>query len=287
MGFLFDLLLNNPYVPWLIGLVVVVVAYQKLGHLLKVPVPGGLSKEELFGKLLGPRWAEAQMERQVARLKKQGNFLAAGKTLEDANRLQEAADAYLDGQEYWAAAATNERIGRSEKAAELYLQAGDFKKAAQLLIDAGKPGRAAALFQEKGNSLEAARLYGLAGVWDKAADLYSKSGYPLRAAEAFEKTGDFVKAAEAYEKHFMENVSFSTTFSSTAPSTDQKSALLAGRLYEKGGDLEAGLPDLLEGELLQGGGHGGGRPRRLREGSRALHAGGRPGERRLGLRPGG
>ena len=62
----------------------VVVAYQKLGHMLKVPVPGGLSKEEFFGKLLGPRWAEAQMERQVARLKKQGNFLAAGKTLEDA-----------------------------------------------------------------------------------------------------------------------------------------------------------------------------------------------------------
>jgi tetratricopeptide (TPR) repeat protein len=239
MGFLFNLLLNNPYVPWVIGIVAVIVAYQKLGHLLRVRVPGGsLSKDELVGKLLGPRWAEAKMERQVARLKKQGNFLAAGKTLEDANRLQEAAEAYLEGQEYWAAAATNERIGRSEKAAELYLQAGDFKKAAQLLIDAGKPGRAAILFQEKGNNLEAARLYGLAGVWDKAADLYSKSGYPLRAAEALDKTGEFIKAAESYEKHFMENVSFSTTFSSTAPSTDQKSALLAGRLYEKGGDLK-------------------------------------------------
>jgi serine/threonine-protein kinase len=239
MGFLYNLLLDNPYVPWVIALVVILVVYQKFGHMLKVRVPGAaLSKDELFGKLLGPRWAEAKIDRQVARLKKGGNFLAAGKTLEDANRLQEAADAYLDGQEYWAAAATNERIGRSEKAAELYLQAGDFKKAAQLLIDAGKPGRAAVLFQEKGNNLEAARLYGLAGVWDKAADLYSKSGYPLRAAEAFEKTGEFIKGAECYEKHFMENVSFSTTFSSTAPSTDQKSALLSGRLYEKGGDLK-------------------------------------------------
>jgi tetratricopeptide (TPR) repeat protein len=239
MGFLFNLLLNNPYVVWVIGIVLVIVAYQKLGHLLRVRVPGGsLSKDEIVGKLLGPRWAEAKMEKQVARFKKQGNFLAAGKALEDANRLPEAAEAYLEGQEYWAAAATNERIGRSEKAAELYLQAGDFKKAAQLLIDTGKPGRAAVLFQEKGNNLEAARLYGLAGVWDKAADLYSKSGYPLRAAEAFDKTGDFIRAAECYEKHFIENVSFSTTFSSTAPSTDQKSALLAGRLYEKGGDLK-------------------------------------------------
>jgi tetratricopeptide (TPR) repeat protein len=238
MGYLFDLF-QNPYVPWVVGIVAIIVAYQKLGPLLRVRVPGSaLTPDELFGKLLGPGWAKAKVEREVARLKKRGNFLAAGKALEDADRLQEAADAYVDGQEYWAAAATNERIGRSEKAAELYLQAGDFKKAAQLLVDSGKPGRAAVLFQEKGNNLEAARLYGLAGAWEKAADLYAKSGYPLRAAEAYEKTGDFVKAAEAFEKHFMENVSFSTTFSSTAPSTDQKSALLAGKLFEKGGDLK-------------------------------------------------
>jgi len=239
MGFLFELLLDNAYVPWVLGGILVLVAYQKLGHLLKIRLPGmGASPGEAFAKLLGPGWQKAQVERQVARLKKHGSFLAAGKMLEDADRLPEAAEAYLEGQEYWAAAATNERIGRSEKAAELYLQAGDFKKSAQLLVDAGKPGRAAVLFQEKGNNLEAARLYGLAGAWEKAADLYSKSGYPLRAAEAFEKTGDFVRAAEGFEKHFMENVSFSTTFSSTAPSTDQKSALLAGRLYEKGGDLK-------------------------------------------------
>jgi tetratricopeptide (TPR) repeat protein len=238
MDFLFDLL-NNSYVLWLVVLIVLVVAYQKFSHLIKVRVPGGaLSSEDVVGKLLGPRWAEAKQERLVAKYKKGGNFLAAGKILEDLGRLPEAADAYLEGQEYWAAAATNERLGKNEKAAELYLQAGDVKKAAQLLIDAGKPARAALLFQDKGNSLEAARLYGLAGVWDKAAELYSKSGYPLRAAEAFDKLGEPIKAAEAYEKHFMENVSFSTTFSSTAVSTDQKSALLGGRLYEKGGDVK-------------------------------------------------
>ena len=92
------------------------------------------------------------------------------------------------------------------------------------------PAKAAALFLEKGNTLDAARLYGVAGAWDKAAELYSKSGYPLRAAEAFEKAGNALKAAECYEKHFMENVSFSTSFSSTGPSADQKSARLAGQL---------------------------------------------------------
>ena len=128
-------------------------------------------------------------------------------------------------------------MGKGEKAAELYLQAGDYKKSAALLISAGKPGKAAVLFQEKGNNLEAARLYGLASQWDKSAELYAKGGYPLRAAEAFEKQGQFVKAAEAYEKHFTENVSYSTSFSSSGQTGDQKSALLAGRLYEKAGDL--------------------------------------------------
>src|SRR6185295_13387369 len=115
------------------------------------------------------------------------------------------------------------------------LQAGDHKKAAKVFTDVGKPAKAAALFLEKGNTLEAARLFGQAGAWEQAAELYVKGGYPLRAAEAYEKKGEFVKAAESYEKHFMENVSYGTSYSPTAASPDQKSALQAGQLYEKGG----------------------------------------------------
>jgi serine/threonine-protein kinase len=234
-----DFILNNPLVLWGLGLVAVLIVYQKIAPRLRIRVPGaGLSGQDLLSTLLGPRFREAKQEREVARLRKHGDALAAGKLLEDMGRPQEAAEAYLEGHEYWAAAATFERLGRSERAAELYLQAGDYKKAAQLFTNAGKPARAASLFAEKGNNLEAARLFGLAGQWDKAADLYVKSGYPLRAAEAYEKQGEFVKAAEAHEKHFMENVSFSTTYSSTAPSADHKSAAHAGRLYEKAGKLD-------------------------------------------------
>jgi serine/threonine-protein kinase len=238
MGFLFDLLFNNPYVPWILGLLLLLVGYQKLAPRLKIQVPGGgLTTDDLMSKLLGARYAEAKLDKAVSRLKKTDNFLAAGKALEDAGRLAEAAEAYLEGKEFWAAASMYEKLGKSERAAELFLQAGDYKKAAQVFVDIGKPVKAAALFQEKGNNLEAARLYGLGGAWDKAADLYAKSGYPLRAAEAYEKKGEFARAAESYERHFTENVSFSTTYSSTAPSADQKSALMAGRLYEKAGDL--------------------------------------------------
>jgi tetratricopeptide (TPR) repeat protein len=206
---------------------------------VRVRVPGvSVSREDLLSKVLGSGFSDKKLAREVSRLKKQDNHLAAGKLLEDAGRLAEAAETYLEGQEHWAAAASYEKLGRAERAAELYLQAGDHKKGAALFTSAGKPARAAALFLEKGNNLEAARLYAAAGQWGTAAELYEKSGYPLRAAEAWEKDGKPLKAAENYEKHFMENVSFSTTYAATAAAPDNKSAAQAGRLYEKAGQLD-------------------------------------------------
>jgi tetratricopeptide (TPR) repeat protein len=237
MGFLFGLL-DNPLVPWLLGLVAVLVGYKFLSERVRIRAPVGVSREDLVSRLLGPRWADKKLEREVARLKKQANYLGAGKLLEDHGRLAEAAEAFLEGQETWAAASTFEKMGRAERAAELFLQAGDHKKGAALFTQAGKPARAAALFLEKGNNLEAARLYALAHQWGTAAELYEKSGYPLRAAEAWEKDGKPLKAAEAYEKHFAENVSFSTSYSQSAGTPDSKSALSAGRLFEKASQLE-------------------------------------------------
>ena len=164
MGFLFDLL-DNPYVPWVVGLGALLLAYRFLADRVRLRVPGVPSGQDLLSRVLGPRYAEKKLEREVARLKKQDNHLAAGKLLEESGRLAEAAEAYLEGREYWAAASTLEKLGRAERAAELYLQAGDHKKGAALFTSAGKPARAAALFLEKGNSLEAARLFGLAGQW--------------------------------------------------------------------------------------------------------------------------
>ena len=237
MDFLFGLL-GGSTLPWILGVGAALVGYKYLSERVKIRAPGGVSKEDLLSRLLGPGWAKKKVEREIQRLKKQANFLGAGKLLEENGRLAEAADAYLEGQETWAAAATLEKMGRSEKAAELFLQAGDHKKAATLFTQAGKPARAAALFLEKGNNLEAARLYAQASQWGTAAELYEKSGYPLRAGESWEKDGKPLKAAECYEKHFAENVSFSTSFSQSQGTPDSKSAQQAGRLYEKAGDLD-------------------------------------------------
>ncbi len=231
-------ILNSSMFPYLLGVVVLLVLYQQLAPRLKINVGSGLGMEKLIGMLLGPRFAAAKVDRAVARERKAGNYLEAGRLLEDAGQLQRSAEVLVEGEEFFAAATVFERLGKAERAGELYLQAGDYKKAAQVFVDAGKPGRAAQLFLEKGNTLEAARLFGLAQQFDRAAELYGKAGYPLRAAESFEKQGDFKRAAECYEKHFDDNVTYATTYSSTAQSADHRSALQAGRLYEKAGDLQ-------------------------------------------------
>jgi len=234
-------LLDHPLVPWALGLVALFFLYRWVSTRFRITVPGSsVSTDDLISKILGPRWGERKVEQAVKRLKQQENHLAAGQLLEESGRMAEAAETYLEGQEYYAAAATFEKLGRTERAAELYLQAGDHKKGAALFTSAGKPARAAALFLEKGNNLEAARLFSLAKQWGTAAELYEKGGYPLRAAEAWAKQGEELKAAEAYEKHFMENVSLSTTYSATssAASAEAKSALLAGQLFEKAGKLD-------------------------------------------------
>lgn len=232
-------LLDSPYALAGLGLFVAVLLYQKFAPNMTIRVPGvGLTQDDLIERIVGPRWRESKLQRAVAREQKLGNHLAAGRLLEEAGKDQQAVEAFLQGQELHAAATVLERTGKLERAAELYLQAGDYKKAAQLFTDAGKPARAAELFLERRNTIEAARLFGLAQMWDRAADLYVKGGYPLRAGEAFEKSGAFLRAAECYEKHFDENVTYATTYSATAQSADHRSSLLAGRLYERAGELQ-------------------------------------------------
>jgi tetratricopeptide (TPR) repeat protein len=240
MDQVFSLLFDNTYVQLGLAAVLGWFIYNKFVAGARIPgvrKGGGPSLDDVLGKLLGKGYADRKVDKAVAREKKAGNWLSAGRFYEEAGRDQEAVEVYTEGQEFFAAGSVLEKLGKLDRAAELFLQHGDYKKAAAVFIAANKPGRAATLFLEKGNTLEAARLFGIAGEWGKAADLYLKSGYPLRAAEAFEKTGDFLKAAECHERHFTENVSYATTYSSTAQSADQKSALLAGRLYEKAGDL--------------------------------------------------
>jgi tetratricopeptide (TPR) repeat protein len=246
-----DIVFNSPIVPWLIGLAVLYFAWNALAPRLSIRVPN-LTVDGLRARMLGDQYAADKVDKGVAREKKAGNFLAAGRLYEDAGKIQEAVDAYLEGDEFMAAAFALEKLpGKADRSAEMFLKAGDYKKAAEIWARSGKAEKAAPLFEERGNNLEAARLYGQAERWDKAAALFVKSGYPLRAAEAYEKQGDYVRAAESYEKHFMENVTFSTSYAGGAPSSETRNAQKAGQLYEKAGVLEKAREIYLRGSFFK------------------------------------
>ena len=98
MDFLISLVFSNPYIPWILAAVVLLVVYQKVAPRLKVRGPGGdLSVDGVMGKVLGPRFAEHKLRKQVDRYMKQANYLAAGKLLEDRGDLAEAVEAYTSG----------------------------------------------------------------------------------------------------------------------------------------------------------------------------------------------
>jgi serine/threonine-protein kinase len=237
--------------PYLVGVVVLYFGWKAVAPRLQAQVPD-LSVDGLATKVLGDKYQSGKVERLAAAQAKSGNFLEAGRIYEEAGMSEKAAETYLQGEELMAAAFVFEKLpGKAEKAGELFLKAGDYKKAAEVYTTAGKPGKAAPLFEERGNNLEAARLYSLAQQWDKAAALFVKSGYPLRAAEAFEKKGDFMLAAESYEKHFMENVTFSTTYSGAPPASEMRNALKAGQLYEKAGAPERAREIYLRGSFFK------------------------------------
>src|SRR5262245_48789712 len=145
MSFILDFLLGNPYVPWLVGLVIALYLYRRFAGSVRFRIPGiGFSGGDLLGKVLGPGYAKGQIQREASKLRKGGQFLAAGKLLEENDQASEAIDVYIEGGEFWAAAAGLEKLNRLDKAADLYLQAGDYKKAAQVYSQSNKPAKAAA-----------------------------------------------------------------------------------------------------------------------------------------------
>ena len=213
MDFLISLIFSNPYIPWIL------LAAMSPGRRtrswrprLSVRVPGSTVSA---GRRHRPgRWdrvtPSASSRRRSSSYKKEANYLAAGKVLEDHGDLAEAVEAYTSR-----AASTgprprsSSRWARGERAAELYLQAGDYKKAAAGLRgrrQARPGGRALPGEGEQPRGGAALRRGRATGTRPPSST--PKGGYPLRAAEAYEKKGEFLKAAEGYEKHFMENVSY-------------------------------------------------------------------------------
>jgi len=115
MDFVFGLLFSNPYVPWLVGLVIVYILYRRFAPSFSVRGPS-VSKDQVLGKVLGSSYTEGKFQKQIKRYKQEGSYLAAGRLLEENQRFPEAVEVYLEGDEYHAAAVNLERLGTRDAA---------------------------------------------------------------------------------------------------------------------------------------------------------------------------
>src|SRR5438445_3920046 len=91
------------FLPYVVAAAVLFFVYQKVAPLLRVRLPAA-SLEGVAAKLLGPSYAAAVADRNAKRYLKQGDYLAAGKVFEEMGKPDEAVKAYVEGQEFWAAA---------------------------------------------------------------------------------------------------------------------------------------------------------------------------------------
>ena len=290
MGFLFGLL-DNPLVPWVVGPRGRPRGLPEFALREGAPARPGpaSSREDLIGKDAGPPLCRGQARAGGRpKLKKQENYLAAGKLLEDAGparrrRPRPTSRARSTGRRPPPSRSWAGRAGRRALPPGRRPQEGG-----ALLIQAGKPATAAVLFLEKGNNLEAARLFGLAGQWDKAADLYAKSGYPLRAAEAYEKDGELAEGGRGLREALHgERLVLHHLLLDRAQPGDQKSALRRAGSTRRPAQLERAVTVYAKGSYFKRGGRGAPEARPAGQGGRALHARRGPRERGRGLRAGG
>jgi tetratricopeptide (TPR) repeat protein len=195
--------------------------------------------DRLLDKVGGEKLRLMQFEREISRLQKSGDVVAAARLYEEAEWYPEAIKLYVDAEDYVSAAALYEQLEQWERAAEMYFKADDWKRAAKMLSTVGKHAEAAKYYEDHGQKIDAAKLYYDAGNFERAAALYEDVSYFPQAGKSYEQLGEYVKAAENYEQHWSAATSVSGGGLISSPSDrEAKIALHAGRLYEKGGAPE-------------------------------------------------
>jgi tetratricopeptide (TPR) repeat protein len=196
--------------------------------------------EQLKDKIGGEKLRQLQFDREIARLRKQRNFVGAAQLYEEAGWYPEAINCYLEAEEYTAAGDLYEKTEQFDRAADMYQKANDWKRAAKLYANSGRPEKAAEIYVEHGQKIDAAKLYFEAKRFDKAAELYEQVNYHPQAAQAFEKLGQFLRAGENYEQHWssITSVGGGGLLAAAGSDREAKFARLAGQMYEKAQALD-------------------------------------------------
>jgi len=223
--------------------------------LVAAALPGSpkLSERELAdGKTLSSEKDAGVLRKKrkhAANLAKREGAIAAGEYCFDNGLMPEAAEYFIEAEQWVRAAEIRHHEERFIESAELYMKAERFDAAGRIFAQQEENGRAAEAYFRAGNHGIAAELFEKAGNALMAAEAYEKSGYFREAGQAYVKCGKWDKAAVCLERTIVEESTTGRGEGVRNPSI-QKLVRMAGNLFERAGQLDRAEAVLTRGECF-------------------------------------
>jgi tetratricopeptide (TPR) repeat protein len=185
--------------------------------------------------------------KQAAALAKAGRHAEAAEHCFASGLFEEAAQHFIEDEDFERAAEIRHDQNRFIESAELYLKAGKCESAGSIFGQQGEFRRSAEAYEQAGNLSVAAEMYEKARDFRRAADAYAKSGFPRNAAKAYVTCEQWEKAAVCLEE-VIRDESSSLGGDVTKAAELRKLVTMAGSLYER-----AQLADRAQAVLEKGG----------------------------------
>jgi tetratricopeptide (TPR) repeat protein len=215
-------------------------------------LPGSprLSESEMSeGGTLSPESNSGMLRKarnHAGKLAKRDGALAAAEYCFDGGLMKEAAEYFIEAEQWTRAAEIRHDEGLFIESAELYMKGERFDAAGRIFAQQDEHGRAGDAYYRAGNHGIAAELFEKAGAHLKAAEAYDSSGYSRQAAQAYVKCGKWEKAAICLEQNISEE-STGGHSDGVKSAAVQKLVRMAGNLFER-----AELFDRAEAVLVRG-----------------------------------
>ena len=223
-------------------------------------MPSGIAKSNVHGKHDAkplPMTPEAptgkgakKLEKQAAKMAKEGDLIGAGELCVESGMHDLAVKYFIEARELERAAHARQDQNRLDEAADLFLQAGKFENAAGLFAARSVWEKAADCYRKAGKMSVAAEMYEKAEKLVLAGECYMRCEFYRHAAQAFLKAQDWKRAAGAVEKALEEELNSPAMNQGKEKAKELRTLVLqAAKLHEQGGDIESALKALVNGKM--------------------------------------
>jgi len=185
--------------------------------------------------------------KEAAALAKAGRHLEAADHCFANDLFEQAAQYFIEGEDFERAAEIRHDQNRFIESAELYLKAGKCESAGAIFGQQGEFRRAGEAYEQAGNLSVAGEMYEKARDFRRAADAFAASGFPRHAAKAYATCDLWEKAAVCLEAAISDE-SAGVAGDPQRAADLRKLVVMAASLYER-----AELVDRAQAVLQRGG----------------------------------